>query len=270
MNIIFIGDVVGKPGRDGVAKLLPTLRKKYEADFVIANGENLAHGRGATRSTIQELLDAGVDFVTSGNHWADQSEMMEAANDKDLPFIRPANYPPDTQGVGYKLVTVRTQKILIINLMGRVYMRESFSDPFRGLDEILAATKHDAPDVIIVDFHAEAGSESVAFGHWADGKVTAVLGTHTHIPTADATVLPHGTGYVSDVGMVGPRNSVIGADIQSVIQHHLTQLPFRYKLAESDDVCFNYAVIHTADTKNEAGVYTCGAIKRETEIVTLE
>jgi metallophosphoesterase (TIGR00282 family) len=270
MNIIFIGDVIGRPGRDGIAKLLPTLRKKYEADFVIANGENLTHGKGTSRETIQDLLDAGVDFVTSGNHWAAHSEMLEAANDPDLPFIRPANYPPGTQGVGYKIVTLRTQKILIINLMGRVYMRQFFTDPFRGLDDILAKTKSESPDVIIVDFHADAGSESVAFGYWADGKVTAVLGTHTHIPTADATVLPKGTGYVTDVGMVGPRHSVIGTDIQATIQHHLTQMPFKYQLAESEEVCFNYAVIHTADKKNGAGVYSCGSIKRETEIVTLE
>ena len=268
MNIIFVGDVVGRPGRLAAARLLPDLRKKHAADLVIANGENLAHGKGSTQKTIAELLAAGVDFVTSGNHWADQKEMLSIADNKDLPFIRPANYPPGTPGRGYAFVTVRTQKVLVINLMGRVFMKQHFSDPFRSLDSLLEATKSERPDVILVDFHADATAESVAFGFHADGRVTAVLGTHTHIPTADAQVLPHGTGYVTDVGMVGPKHSVLGLKIETALQANRTQLPYTYELAEDDEVVFNYAVIETH--QSAAGeLSACKSIQRLTEYVTL-
>jgi metallophosphoesterase (TIGR00282 family) len=269
MNILFIGDVMGQPGRAAVTKLLPELRKTHNVDLVIANGENLAHGKGSTRKTIQELLEAGVDLVTSGNHWADQTEMLEVANDTDVPFIRPANYPVGTPGRGYTLLTVRTQKVLVINLMGRVYMKQHFSDPFRGLDEILTKTSHEKPDVVIVDFHADATGEAVAFGYFADGKVTAVLGTHTHVPTADATVLSKGTGYVTDVGMVGPRNSVLGMDPEAIIRQHMTQLPTKLEIAQSNEACFNFAVVHVSDSRLASGVRTCGSIIRQTKIVEL-
>jgi len=269
VNILFIGDVVGKPGRKAVARLLPELKKKHEADFVIANGENLAHGKGSTRETIKEVLDAGVDFVTSGNHWADQREMLDVANDKNVPFIRPANYPPGTPGRGYAFVQVRTQKLLIINLMGRVSMRQHFSDPFRGLDSLLTANAGQRPDVVIVDFHADATGESVAFGYHADGRVTAVLGTHTHVPTADAGVLPKGTGYVSDVGMVGPKRSVLGLDVETAIESQQSQLPYQYELADDDEVTFNYAVIKTAQ-KTAGSLATCSSIERLTEVVRLD
>lgn len=268
MNIIFIGDIVGKPGRQAVARLLPELRKQHEADFVIANGENMAHGKGHTREHIKELVEAGVDLVTSGNHWADQREMLSAADDKNVPFIRPANYPPGTPGRGYALVQVRTQKVLVINLMGRVHMKQHFSDPFRGLDSLLTANAAQRPDIVIVDFHADATGEAVTFGYHADGRVTAVLGTHTHVPTADASVLPKGTGYVTDVGMVGPKNSALGLDIETAIEAQMTQMPFQYQMADGDEVTFNYAVIKTAQ-KTAGTLAKCSSIERLTQVVNL-
>ncbi|MFO0702801.1 MAG: ribonuclease Y [Candidatus Andersenbacteria bacterium] len=268
VNIIFIGDVIGKPGRQAVARHLPELRKKHEADFVIANGENLAHGKGATRETINELISAGVDLVTSGNHWADQREMLAAADDPKLPFIRPANYPLGTPGRGYKLVQVRTQKVLVINLMGRTYFKQHFSDPFRGLESLLKVNAAQHPDIVIVDFHADATGEAVTFGYFADGLVTAVLGTHTHVPTADAQILPKKTGYVTDVGMVGPRRSALGLDVETAIEAQRSQLPYTYKIAEDDEVVFNYAVIKT-EQRAAGELAKCSSIERLTDIVTL-
>ncbi|MFH0830695.1 MAG: TIGR00282 family metallophosphoesterase [Parcubacteria group bacterium] len=270
MTILFIGDIVGKPGRAAVAKVLPGLRDKYKVDLVIANGENLAHGRGATPETINELIASGVDFMTSGNHWADQKEMLELADDKDVPFIRPANYPPGVPGRGWQLVPVRTKKVLVINLMGRVFLHGDLDDPFRKLDQILEENAAAKPDAIIVDFHAEATSEAVAFGFFADGRVTACLGTHSHVPTDDAWVLPKGTGHVTDVGMVGPRDSVLGLEKTEIIKHFLTQLPFKTVIPDSPEVCFDYALVHT-DTKRKGAndVALCSSLTRHTEIVTL-
>jgi len=226
VNILLIGDVVGKPGRRAVAALVPSLREELALDLVIANGENAAAGRGLTESTARDLFEAGVDVITSGNHVWDQKEIMPVL-DQESPILRPYNYPAGVPGRGW---TVH-DGVVVLNLQGRTFMVD-IDDPFRGADAALAEIPKDA--VVIVDMHAEATSEKVAMGRYLDGRVAAVLGTHTHVPTADARVLPGGTAYVSDVGMVGPRESIIGIDIESVLRRFLTGLPTRLPVADDD------------------------------------
>jgi len=231
MKIIFFGDIVGKSGREAVAKILPQWKKKYQPDLVLANGENLSHGKGLTKKSLEEILKAGVDLVTSGNHVWQNKEAQELLNNKEIPLLRPANYPVSVPGQGYRVIEIRTKKVLVINLIGRVFMRDQYDDPFKKADEILDEAEEKL-DAIIVDWHAEATSEKKALGWYLDGRVSAVLGTHTHIPTADECILPGGTGYISDVGMVGPKDSVLGMDKQLVIKRFLTQMPQKFEPAE--------------------------------------
>jgi metallophosphoesterase (TIGR00282 family) len=220
MLILAIGDIIGKPGRWLVSELLPRLRQEYGVDMVIANGENAAGGIGLTPDTAQELLAAGVDVLTSGNHiWA-QKEIIPYL-DGDMPILRPLNYPPGVPGRGY----IVKNGVLVVNLIGRTFIG-NFDCPFRGMDQLLAELKP-RPPVIIVDFHAEATSEKVAMGRYLDGRVSAVLGTHTHVGTIDAQVLSKGTAYVTDIGMTGPMDSIIGDDAEMVLQRFLTALPHR-------------------------------------------
>jgi metallophosphoesterase (TIGR00282 family) len=218
MIILAIGDVVGKPGRQAIHDLVPDLRKEYGIDLVIANGENAAGGFGLTVATAQELQDDGVDVITSGNHiWA-QKEIIPYL-DEDVPVLRPLNYPPSVPGRGY----LRKKNILVVNLIGRTFMT-SYDCPFRTMDKLLEELSP-KPKVIVVDFHAEATSEKVALGRYLDGRVSAVLGTHTHVGTIDARILPKGTAYVTDIGMTGPDDSIIGDDADAVIRRFLTMLP---------------------------------------------
>ncbi len=218
MLILAIGDLVGKPGRKAISQLLPGLRQQYGLDLVIANAENAAGGVGLTLATAKELLESGVDVLTSGNHiWA-QKEIIPYL-DSDMPILRPLNYPPGVPGKGYLVI----KGVAVVNLMGRVFIGD-FDCPFRAMDQLLAKLE---PKIIIVDFHAEATSEKVAMGRYLDGRVSAVLGTHTHVGTIDAQLLPKGTAYVSDIGMSGPIDSVIGDDTEAVIQRFLTQMPHR-------------------------------------------
>jgi metallophosphoesterase (TIGR00282 family) len=218
MNILAIGDIVGKPGRQAVHAFVPDLRKEYGIDLVIANGENTAGGFGLTLSTAQELLDDGVNVITSGNHiWA-QKEILPYL-DGDMPILRPLNYPDGVPGRGWLI----SRKVLVVNLMGRTFIN-SYDCPFRGMDALLAELKPKTK-VIIVDFHAEATSEKVALGCYLDGRVSAVLGTHNHVGTIDTRILPGGTAYVTDIGMTGPDDSVIGDDPEAVIQRFLTMMP---------------------------------------------
>jgi hypothetical protein len=220
MVILVIGDVVGRPGRQAVQKFLPALRQQYEPDMVIANAENAAGGFGLTSATAGELLSAGIDVLTSGNHiWA-QKEIIPYL-DGDLPILRPLNYPPGVPGKGYILIG----QVMVVNLMGRTFMGD-LDCPFRAMDKLLAEVEP-KPSVIIVDFHAEATSEKMAMGRYLDGRVSAVLGTHTHVGTIDTQILPQGTAYVTDIGMTGPLDSVIGDDAEAVIQRFLTGLPHR-------------------------------------------
>lgn len=218
MLILVIGDVVGRPGRRALRELVPGLRKEYGLDMVIANGENSAGGFGLTPATAEELLDAGVDVLTSGNHiWA-QKDILPYL-DGEMPILRPLNYPPGVPGRGY---LIRGQT-MVVNLIGRTFIG-NFDCPFRAMDKLLDELKR-KPPVIIVDFHAEATSEKVAMGRYLDGRVSAVLGTHTHIGTIDAHLLPRGTAYVTDIGMAGPSDSIIGDDVQSVLRRFLTNMP---------------------------------------------
>jgi 2',3'-cyclic-nucleotide 2'-phosphodiesterase len=218
MNILAIGDIIGKPGRQVVHKHLRALRKQYKIDFVIANGENTAGGFGLTTSTAHELLDDGVNMITSGNHIFAQKDFIPYL-DTDIPVIRPLNYPPGVPGKGWRIMN----NVLVVNLIGRTYIN-TFDDPFRTMDNLLKELK-DRPKIIIVDFHAEATSEKFALGRYLDGRVTAVLGTHTHVGTIDAQVLKGGTAYVTDIGMTGPSESIIGDDPEAVIHRFLTQMP---------------------------------------------
>ncbi len=221
MQILAIGDIIGKPGRQAVVNLLPSLREEYKVHLVVANAENAAGGAGLTPSTADELLNAGVDVITSGNHiWA-QKDILPYLHEDEIPILRPLNYPPGVPGRGY-LVTGRA---MVVNLIGRTFIG-NFDCPFRGMDQLLAEVKN-KPPIIIVDFHAEATSEKVAMGRYLDGRVSAVLGTHTHVGTIDTQVLPRGTAYVSDIGMTGPVDSIIGDDADMVLQRFLTAIPHR-------------------------------------------
>lgn len=220
MNILAIGDIVGSPGRRAVIKLIPELQQEYAVDFVIANAENAAGGFGVTPDTAQELLDVGVDVLTSGNHiWA-QKDIFPYL-DSEMPILRPLNYPPGVPGRGF----LARNGVLVVNLIGRTFIG-NFDCPFRAMDRLLEEVKA-RPPVIFVDFHAEATSEKVAMGRYLDGRVSAILGTHTHVGTIDTRILPRGSAYVTDIGMVGPIDSIIGDDPEPVMQRFLTCMPKR-------------------------------------------
>jgi hypothetical protein len=220
MLILVVGDIVGSPGRRTVSKLIPGLRQEYGVDLVIANAENAAGGFGVTSETAQELFDADVDVLTSGNHiWA-QREIFPYL-DSEMPILRPLNYPPSVPGRGH----ISKDGVLVVNLIGRTFIG-SFDCPFQTIDKLLTELKPNPP-IIIVDFHAEATSEKMAMGRYLDGRVSAILGTHTHVGTIDAQVFPQGSAYVTDIGMVGPTDSIIGDDTESVLQRFLTAMPHR-------------------------------------------
>lgn len=246
MNILCIGDIVGKPGRAAVAGLLPGLKKEFLLDFVVANAENAAGGSGLTARIAKELFDAGCDVLTLGDHVWDQKEIGAYLKGTDS-VLRPANFPEGTPGSGWCLKeTASGKRIAVINLLGRVFMRYHIDCPFRKLEQILAQAKKESP-VAVVDIHAEATSEKVALGHFSDGQVSAVCGTHTHIQTADETILPKGTAYITDLGMTGPCDSVIGQDKKDIIQRFLTSMPIRFRVA-TDAVRLHGAVIEVDET----------------------
>lgn len=245
LRICVIGDIIGKPGRQAVTHLLPELREEFALDMVIANGENTAAGAGLTPSLAEELLGGGVDVITSGNHIWDKREIYEYL-DTDRPVLRPLNYPDDTPGRGWLVHhTDAGDEVAVINAMGRVYMNQ-LDSPFTKLDELLDGAAVPLPPVRILDFHCEITSEKNAMGWYLDGRVSAVVGTHTHVPTADARLLPNGTAYISDIGMTGPRDSVIGFALDTVLPRFTRHLPTRFQVA-SGPVAFN-AVVITADS----------------------
>ncbi len=241
MKILAIGDIIGNPGRQTIQRLLPGIRQQYSVDMTIANAENVAGGFGLTSNTAKELFNAGVDVLTSGNHiWA-QKEILPYLN-SDMPILRPLNYPPGVIGKGFLI----HKNVLVVNLIGRTFI-SNFDCPFRAIDKLLSELK-DRPKITIVDFHAEATSEKVALGFYLDGRVSAVVGTHTHIGTIDSSILPKGTAYVSDIGMTGPIHSVIGDDIEDVIQRFLTDIPNRLSVAKGR--CYLNAILVTVDETN--------------------
>ena len=228
MRFLFIGDIVGSPGRDIVKNMLLQLKVENNVDVIIANGENAAGGNGLTERVANELFDNGIDFITLGNHAWDKKDILDFI-DKEERIIRPANYPPGTPGKGYRIFTKNNIKFSIVNLQGRVYM-QPLECPFRTMDNILLQIA-DKTKIIIVDIHAEATSEKMALGYYLDGKTSAVIGTHTHIQTADDKILPKGTGYITDVGMTGPYESVLGVKKENIITRFLTQIPNRFEVA---------------------------------------
>ncbi|MFH0774782.1 MAG: TIGR00282 family metallophosphoesterase [bacterium] len=228
MRALFIGDVIGKKGRRLVSAITPALRKEKQIDLVIANGENAAGGFGLTKKTADELLSGGVDLLTGGNHTFTKKEVYEII--EEYPIIRPANYPPSVPGRGY----IIKNGLCMISLCGRTFM-EPLDCPFRTADSIINEVS-EKTKVIIVDIHAEATSEKVALGWYLDGRVSAIIGTHTHIPTADARLLPKGTAYITDVGMVGARDSVIGMNKATILKRFLTQIPERFETAKEDGI----------------------------------
>ncbi|MBI2203101.1 MAG: TIGR00282 family metallophosphoesterase [Candidatus Rokubacteria bacterium] len=229
MKVLMIGDVYGEPGRSAVQRLLPGLRQEHKIDLTVVNVENAAGGFGVTPALARAFLDQGADVMTSGNHIWDKKEIVDYITKENL-LLRPANYPVGTPGVGYVAVKAGPHKIGVINLMGRVFMHP-IDCPFRKADEIIAELRRETP-VILVDMHAEATSESVAMGWYLDGRVSAVVGTHRHVQTADERVLPGGTAYITDLGLTGPTDGVIGVDRDQIIQRFLTQMPIRFETAK--------------------------------------
>jgi 2',3'-cyclic-nucleotide 2'-phosphodiesterase len=244
IRILFVADVVGRPGREAVGAILPGLREDLHPDLTIVNGENSAGGFGLTVKTIAELRAAGAEVITTGNHVFDQREFVPHLSEQER-VLRPFNYPPQAPGVGYCVVDVDGTRVLVMNLMGRTFLND-IDCPFRGADAILAAE----PDVKVVfcDLHGEATSEKQALGWYLDGRISALVGTHTHVATADDRVLPGGTAYVTDAGMVGPRDGVIGMDREAVLKRFLTGVPHRFEVA-SGPVTFN-SVLVTIDRSN--------------------
>jgi len=233
IRILFIGDVIGKAGRTGISKLLPEMKKEYNPDVVIANCENAAGGFGATSEALKELEEAGIDFFTSGNHIWDKKDILKFIGDKRN-LLRPANYPDGVPGTGWKIVDTKNGKVGIINLAGRVFM-EPLDCPFKKAKQIIPEIKKET-NVIIVDFHAEATSEKMAMGLYIAGEVSAVIGTHTHVQTSDEKILNGWTGYITDVGMAGDVNSVIGMDASIAIERFLFHIPKKFKPAEGKSV----------------------------------
>jgi len=245
LKVLMIGDIVGKLGRRTVAALLPELRRTHAIDLVIANGENAAGGRGLVPNKADEVFRAGVDVITSGNHIWEHREIYPMLGGES-PIIRPLNYPPGVPGHGFHV----RNGVAVINLIGRTFMGLDADCPFRGADAALAGL-HDSR-VVIIDIHAEATSEKVAMGWYLDGRVSAVIGTHTHVATADAHILPQGTAFVCDVGMVGPLNSIIGMEIEPIVERFLTQLPTRFSPVEKGPTIFNSVLLDIDDASGRA------------------
>lgn len=243
MRLLFLGDIVGRTGRNAVLEALPGIREHYKLDFVIINGENAAGGFGITESILNDLIDAGADCVTLGNHAFDQKDTLVFIERHDR-LIRPLNFPKGTPGRGAVMLKAKNgSDVLVINAMGRVYMTE-LDCPFRAVDnEITACKLKQGADVIIVDFHAEATSEKQSFGYFVDGRVTGVIGTHTHTPTSDHRILPNGTAFMSDAGMCGDYNSVLGMDAEEPLSRFLTKIPrTRYEPAMGEATLCGLAI----------------------------
>ena len=232
MRLLFVGDVVGSPGRRALRELLPVLRDQHQPDFVVVNGENAAGGLGITPKIVRELLDdLAVDAITLGNHAYHHREVYELLDTEDR-IVRPANYPKGNPGRGFTVVERDGQRLCVVNLSGIVFVQAART-PFAEVDAILAEVRGRA-DHVLLDFHAEATSEKIAMGWHVDGRVTACLGTHTHVPTADARVLPGGTAYVTDVGMTGARGGVIGVRRDQALERFRTMMPVKFDTAEDD------------------------------------
>ncbi len=243
MNILAVGDLVGENGLEKLTEVLPKIREEYNIDFVIVNAENVAGGMGITFKTFNKLLKLEVDSMTMGNHTWAKKDIFEFINHPKI--LRPANYSKGVQGRGYFIYECKNKKIAVVDLIGRTNMGVLSENPFTVAEEIIKKISEKA-DMIFVDFHAEATAEKIAMKHCLDGKVTALFGTHTHVQTADEEVTEKGTGYITDLGMTGPKNSVIGMEVEASVKRFQTSLPERYKLAEGDCI-FNGVVFEVND-----------------------
>ena len=248
-KLVFFGDIIGKPGRKALRKALPEIREQYNPDFVVVNVENIAHGKGVTVNSLNEINDLGIDVYTSGNHVFDKEQLSREAFEKFPNLIRPQNYVGNFAGKGFVRVEKNGKGYLIINLNAQVFFEKQFpgqiSAPFPELDKILAEQKRPG-DIVMIDFHSEATSEKRAFGFYADGRAALVCGTHTHVPTADLQILPKGTGFVSDVGMVGALNSVIGVPIENSLQIFLGG-KFQFEVEEKNPIMVNAVYVEIED-----------------------
>lgn len=247
MKILAVGDIVGKTGINKLKECLPNIIKKNEIDFVVVNGENAAEGMGITEKMYRDVLKQNVDCVTMGNHTWGKKDIFAFIDDGQI--VRPANYPSNNPGKGYRIFEKKGKKIAVINLIGRVTMGVLSENPFLIAKEIVNQIKGQV-DIIIVDFHAEATAEKIALGYYLDGEATIVFGTHTHVQTADEAILPNGTAYITDIGMTGPKNSVIGMDIDVSFKRFATALPERYKIAEGEGK-FNSCLFEVDDETNK-------------------
>ena len=241
ISLVFVGDVIGKPGREAVVRYL----KSIDADFKVINGENLAGGLGITPNVADEMLVSGIDAITTGNHVWKKKEISPYIMEESR-LIRPLNYPDGTPGFGYTLLKRNGKQIYVANIEGRTFMNPLVC-PFRSMEEFLASIKEGIP--VFVDFHAEATSEKIAMGWFLDGKVATLVGTHTHVQTSDERILPKGTGYITDVGMTGPANSVIGMDKEAILERFLTQLPQKYEVAKGDNEVQGVRVLIDTNTR---------------------
>lgn len=248
MRILFIGDIIGSPGRQAVRHLLPELRKTEDIDFALANGENAAGGLGLTPKVAEELFGCGLDIITSGNHIWDKKDIFEFLA-KDTRLLRPANYPPGVIGVGSTIISRRDKKLGVINLSGRVFMKD-LECPFRTASGEIERLK-DSVRVMVVDMHAEATSEKIAMGWYLDGQVSAIIGTHTHVQTADERILPRGSAYITDIGMTGAFDSVIGVKKEIILERFLTQVPVHLEVAK-EDVALQGAIVEVDEDSGKA------------------
>jgi len=245
MNILMVGDVFGESGRAAVAKLLPRLRQQHAIDFCVVNIENAANGFGVTPLIAKQALEQGADVLTSGNHIWDKKEIVEYISKENL-LLRPANFPAGTPGSGHITLKAGPHRVAVLNLMGRVFMNP-IDCPFRKADEIVPELRKETP-IILVDMHAEATSESVAMGWHLDGRVSAVVGTHRHVQTADERVLPGGTAYITDLGMTGPTDGVIGVDRDLILQRFMNQMPVRFEPAKGPAALHGVVIVVDPET----------------------
>lgn len=253
LKILFFGDIMGRVGRRGLEAKIDDYKKKYKPDLIVANAENLAHGKSITEKTLTAMIEAGIDFFTSGNHIFKKKEAFEILNSKKYNnIIRPQNYPKPVAGHGYRLLELGSKNILMINLMGRVFIREDFDCPFKAFDKIYKKFANKKIHATIVDFHAEATSEKISLAHYVDGRASAVLGTHTHVATADNRILNDGTAFVSDVGFVGATDSVIGVDKNDIIKGFLTQLPQPHNIPEEGECTINAVLVEVNPRNGKA------------------
>lgn len=249
MKILFVGDVVGSPGRDMVQEYVPKLKKKYQPNVTIINGENAASGKGITEKIYKQFLEAGAQAITLGNHAWDKKEIFEFI-DHAPNMVRPANFPEGTPGSGLMFVKSNKFEVAVINLQGRTFL-PPLDDPFRKVDQLIDEAKK-RTNLIFLDFHAEATSEKQAMGWYVDGRVSAVVGTHTHTQTADERILPQGTAYITDVGMTGPYDGILGTDREAVLKRFLSNLPVRFEVTKEGRTQLNAFLVDIDETSGIA------------------